>query len=58
MYVSEIVEAIKYLVHNKSPGHDSLMSEHFKYAFHSLLVLLAVLFKLMLPHGICQTISC
>ncbi len=51
--VSEIVEAIKYLPHNKSPGHDSLMSEHFQYASHMRPVLLVVLFKLML-----QTVSC
>ncbi len=49
--VSEIVKAIKYLPHNKSPGHDSLMSEHLQYASHRLSVLLAVLFKLMLQHG-------
>ncbi len=49
--VSEIVEAIKYLPHNKSPRHDSLMSEHFQYVSHRLPVLLAVLFKLMLQHG-------
>ncbi len=47
--VSEIVEAIKYLLPNKSPGHDSLMSEHLQYASHMLPVPLAVLFKLM--HG-------
>ncbi len=35
--LSEIVEEIKYLPHNKSPGHDSLMSEHFQYAYHILL---------------------
>ncbi len=40
--VSEIVVPIKYVPHNKSPGHDSLISEP---------VLLAVLFKLMLQHG-------
>ncbi len=49
--VSEIVEAIKYLPYNKSPGHNSLMSEHFQYAFHRQPELLAVLFKLMLQHG-------
>ncbi len=27
--VSETVQAIKYLPHNKSPGHDSLMSNTF-----------------------------
>ncbi len=51
VYVSEIMEAIKYLPHNKSPGHDSLMSEHFQYASHRLPVLLAILFKLMQQHG-------
>ncbi len=49
--VSEFVEAIKYLAYNKLPGHDSIMSEHFQYAFHRLLVLLAVLFKLKLQLG-------
>ncbi len=49
--VSEIVEAIKYLPHNKSPGHDSLMPEHFQYASDRLPVLLAVLFKLVMQHG-------
>ncbi len=49
--VSEIVKAIKYLPHNKSPWHGSLMSEHFQYASHKLPVLSAVLFKLMLQHG-------
>ncbi len=43
--MSEIVRAIKYLPHNKPPGHDSLMSEHFQYASHRLPVLLAVLFQ-------------
>ncbi len=45
--VSEIIEAIKYLPHNKSPGHDSLMSEQFQFASHRL----PVVFKLMLQHG-------
>ncbi len=43
--VSEIVKAIKYFPHNKSPGHDSLMSEHFQFASYGLPVLLEVLFK-------------
>ncbi len=42
--VSVIVEAIKYVPHYKSPGHDYLMSEHFQLAFHRLPVLLAVVF--------------
>ncbi len=53
--VSEIVEAIKYLPHNKSPGHDSVMSEHFQYASHWLPVLLAALFKSILQHDITST---
>ncbi len=48
--VSEIMEAIKYLPHNKSPRHDSLMSEHFQYGSDRLPMILAVLFKLMLKH--------
>ncbi len=48
---SEIVEAIKYLPHNQSPVHDSLMSKHFQYAAHRLPVLLTVLFKMMQQHG-------
>ncbi len=49
--MSEIVEDIKYLPHNKSSRHDSLMSEHFQYASHRLPELLAVLFTMMLQHG-------
>ena len=49
--VTELVQAIKQLPCNKSPGHDGLMSEHFQRASDRLPVLLSLLFNALIVHG-------
>ena len=47
----EIERAIKDLKSGKSPGHDNLSSEHFKYATHKLVVLLSLCITCMFTHN-------
>ena len=47
----ELECAITALQSGKSPGHDNLSSEHFKYAFYKLIVLLPICITCMFIHN-------
>ena len=47
----EMEHAIKALKSGKSPGHDNLSSEHFKYASYNLIVILSICITCMFIHN-------
>ena len=49
--VSEITDAIKNAKTGKSPDHQGIYSEHFKYADNRIAVLLSFLFTAIFVHG-------
>ena len=48
---SEVIDGLKGLKKGKSPGLDSIYSEHFKYSHDKISILLCLLFNAMLIHG-------
>ena len=49
---TEILNNVKLLTHNKSPGSDSIVNEHIKSTVHILLPVYLKLFNLILDTGI------
>ncbi|XP_053380331.1 uncharacterized protein LOC128548841 [Mercenaria mercenaria] len=48
----EILDAVKTLKNNKSPGCDEIINEHIKYTVHSMIHVYKKLFNLVFDHGI------